>query len=129
MTNNRTWREAAVLVVVVFVLGMVLGGLGTHYWEGRVWGARLASNGHANLVEQLTQQLELTSDQQKQLTSVIEDTRAQWRTLYQPLEAQHEQIRQQGRDRIRAILTPEQRPRFEEFVRRLDEERKKQPGR
>jgi Spy/CpxP family protein refolding chaperone len=126
MTSNRTGREATALVIVVFVLGIVLGSLGTHYWEDRVWGARLASSGRNNIFEQYTQQLELTPDQQKQLAGIIDDTRAKWRTLYQPLEPQHEEIRQQGRDRIRAILTPEQRPKFEEFVRRLDEERKKQ---
>lgn len=125
MTNNRTGREATVLVIVVFVLGVVLGSLGTHFWEVRAWGARLASGEHIDIFEQLTQQIELTPDQQKQLTGIIDDTRAKWRVLYQPLEAQHEEIRQQGRDRIRAILTLEQRPKFEEFVRRLDEERKK----
>jgi Spy/CpxP family protein refolding chaperone len=36
-----------------------------------------------------------------------------------------DQARQKGRDQIRAILTPEQKPKFEEFLRRLDEERKR----
>ena len=77
------------------------------------------------LIGQLTSQLSLKPDQQKQLTSIVDDTRAQWRNLYAPLEPQHEQIRQQGRERIRAILTPEQRTKFEEFMQRLDEQRKR----
>jgi Spy/CpxP family protein refolding chaperone len=36
-----------------------------------------------------------------------------------------EQARQKGRDQIRAILTPEQKPKFEEFLKRMDEERKR----
>ena len=55
----------------------------------------------------------------------MDDTRAQWRTLYTTIEPQHEQIRQQSRDRIRAILTPDQKPKFEEFMHRIDEQRKK----
>jgi Spy/CpxP family protein refolding chaperone len=33
--------------------------------------------------------------------------------------------RQKGRDQIREILTPEQKPKFEEFLKRLDEARMK----
>ena len=32
-----------------------------------------------------------------------------------------------ARDRIRAVLTPEQLPKFEEFLRKMDEERKNHP--
>ena len=35
-----------------------------------------------------------------------------------------DQARQKGRDQIRAFLTPEQKPKFEEFLKRMDEERK-----
>ena len=39
-----------------------------------------------------------------------------------------EVLRHQGRDRIRMILTPEQKPKFEAFMQHLDEERKKSEG-
>ncbi len=35
------------------------------------------------------------------------------------------QTREDARNRIRAILTPEQLPKYEEFNRKLDEERKR----
>jgi Spy/CpxP family protein refolding chaperone len=35
------------------------------------------------------------------------------------------QTRQKGRDQIRGILTSEQKPKFEEFLKKLDEERKR----
>jgi len=35
------------------------------------------------------------------------------------------EARQKGREQIRAILTPEQKSKFEEFLKRLDEERKR----
>jgi Spy/CpxP family protein refolding chaperone len=73
----------------------------------------------------LTRDLQLTPDQQKQLGSIVDDTRAQWRTLYTTIEPRHEQIREQSRDRIRAILTPDQKPKFEDFMHRIDEQRKK----
>ena len=40
------------------------------------------------------------------------------------MSLQIEQVRQKGRDQIRAILTPEQKPKFEDFLRELDQKRK-----
>jgi Spy/CpxP family protein refolding chaperone len=125
MENAKTRREAALLVVVVFVLGVLLGGVADHLFGARGFTSPAPPRTRDQLIGQLTTQLGLTPDQQKHLTSIVDDTRAQWRTLYAPLETQHEQIRQQGRERIRAILTPEQRPKFELFMQRLDEQRKR----
>jgi Spy/CpxP family protein refolding chaperone len=125
MENSKTRREAALLVVVVFVLGVLLGGVADHLFGARVFGNLTPPRTRDQLIGQLTSQLSLTPDQQGQLTTIVDDTRAQWRNLYAPLEPQHEQIRQQSRERIRAILTPEQRPKFEEFMQRLDEQRKR----
>jgi Spy/CpxP family protein refolding chaperone len=122
MQATKARSEAAILVVVVFLLGVVLGGLGTYLWGQRVWGMRIGPPTHAQI---LMRELELTSDQQKQLTAITEDTQAKLRALYLPLAAQREQIREQSRERIRAILTPEQQPRFEQFLQRFDEQRKK----
>ena len=43
----------------------------------------------------------------------------------QQFETDLDQERQKSRDQTRAILTPEQLPKFEEFLNRMDEERKK----
>jgi Spy/CpxP family protein refolding chaperone len=127
MDNTKKRGEAAVLVLVVFLLGALLGGVGNHVWGERVWGKQIINTQPTRneIVGDLTRDLQLTPDQQKQLGSIVDDTRAQWRTLYTTIEPQHEQIRQQSRDRIRAILTPDQKPKFEEFMHRIDEQRKK----
>src|SRR6202044_2388447 len=125
MQNTKTRGEAAALVIVVFLLGALLGGVGNHVWGERVWGKQTINTQPTRdqLVGDLTRDLQLTPDQQKQLGSIVDDTRAQWRTLYNTIEPQHEQIRQQARDRMRAILTPEQKPKFEAFMHRIDDQR------
>lgn len=127
MENTKKRGEAAVLVLVVFLLGALLGGVGNHVWGERVWGKQTINTQPTRnqLVSDLTQDLQLTPDQQKQLGSIVDDTRSQWRALYTTIEPQHEQIRQQARDRMRAILTPEQKPKFEEFMHRIDVQRQK----
>jgi Spy/CpxP family protein refolding chaperone len=127
MENTKKRGEAAVLVFVVFLLGALLGGVGNHVWGERVWGKQIVNTQPTRnqIVGDLTRDLQLTPDQQKQLGSIVDDTRAQWKALYAPVEPQHEQIRQQARDRMRAILTPEQKPKFEEFMHRIDVQRQK----
>ncbi|MGA8145176.1 MAG: hypothetical protein WB987_14920 [Candidatus Acidiferrales bacterium] len=129
MENTRSRREAAFLVIVVFALGILLGGLGTHLWGERVWGHQSAPNTRDEIIGRLTHELSLTPEQQAQVTAIVDDTRAQWRTLYAPVDAQKEQIRQQSREKIRALMTPEQKVKLEDFYRRLDEQRKKDQAR
>ena len=128
MANNKARREATALVFLVFLLGVVFGGVGDHLWR-----VRAASQQPINtkptrdqVMSGLTQQLQLTPDQQKRIGAAIDDTHAKWQALYAPLDAPREEIRQQGRANIRAVLTPEQQAKFDDFMRRLDQQRKKE---
>lgn len=129
MGTNKARSEAAVLILVVFLLGVLLGGLGGHLWGERVWGGQPATVNtrptRNEIIAQCTHELQLTPDQQKQLVAIIDDTRSKWAALYAPLDLQREQIRQDGRAHVRAILTPEQQVKFDDFMRRIDEQRKK----
>jgi hypothetical protein len=126
MYGNRGNWKAVGLLVVVFVLGLALGGVGTHAYFERVR-AQADSHGrsdHAKIFDDLTRELDLTADQQKQLSTILEENRARFQAIYEQVRPQYDAARVQGRDRIRAILTAEQRPKFEDFLRRLDEQRK-----
>lgn len=128
MATTKARREAAALFFVVFLLGVLLGGVGVHLWGERVLGGGAPVNPNptrAQVIAQCTHDLQLTPDQQKQMIAIIDDTRGKWAALYAPLDPQKEQIRQDGRAHIRAILTPEQQVKFDDFMRRIDEQRKK----
>jgi len=122
-------RKAIGLVLLVFVLGVGLGALGAYVFGARVWSARpevrTQSGRRARMVGQLTQELSLTAEQQQQLDTILADIQVKYAELHKQIAPQTEQVRQEGRQRIRAILTPKQLPKYEEFLRRLDEERKK----
>lgn len=123
MENTKSSREAALLVIVVFLLGAFMGGLATHVWSIHA-SSKTIPHGPDQLIEQLSHQLELSPDQLKQVTEIVDQTHTQVRALFVPLDAQREQIRQHARERIRAVLTPEQKLKFENFLRHLDEQRK-----
>ena len=130
MNESSAKRTAAAWVAVVFVIGAALGGV-----FGYLYGHRSivsASNPpmseparRARRVEQLTQELSLTSAQRQQLDAVLSQLHAEYKNIHDQSDAQLEQARQKGRDEIRAFLTPEQKPKFEEFLKRMDEERRK----
>jgi hypothetical protein len=126
MANTKARREAAVLVVVVFLLGATLGAVGNHLWGARVLGMMTADKpARLHGMADLAQQLKLTPEQQKQVVGITDDVRTRWKALYTPLDAEREQMRLQGRQKIRAILTSEQQPKFDAYIERLDEQRKK----
>jgi len=126
METARTRREAALLVIVVFALGVLLGGLATHLWGERVWGHQTTPKTRDEIIGRLTHEVGLTPEQVTQVTAIVDDTRAQWKALYAPVDAQKEQIRQQSREKLRALMTPEQKVKLENFFRELDEQRKKE---
>lgn len=132
MPNSKARLEAAALVGVVFLLGILLGGVANHLWGQRVWGMRnevttTAPQGH--LDDELTQELQLTADQQKQIRAISQETQSKWRELYAPLEGRRSEIREQSHDQMRAVLTPDQKPKFDAFMQRLAEQRKRDAAR
>jgi hypothetical protein len=124
-------RRAILTVVSVFVLGMLVGGLAIHLVEGRVvsGATRGGPRGGPSIVQQLTLELNLDGGQQKQLETVLEETRTRYEKLHETTRPERDRIRLEGRDRIRAILSPAQVEKFNEFVRQIDERRNKKNGR
>ena len=127
MDDNRGSRKAVVLVFLVFVLGIALGALGTYVVTTRVLAARpqSVSRTPANTVAMFTRDLNLNPDQQKQIEAILSDTRARYAALHDKLDPEYEQIRHEGRERVREVLTPDQRPKFEDLLRRMDEDRRR----
>ncbi len=121
-------RKAIVLVIVLFVLGISLGGVGAHLWDAHV----IASQSHHRASEELKEELQLSPDQAKQFDQIMTD----WRGKFHALEGQehlewdpkYDAIRHEERNNIRGILTPEQKVKFEAFLKHIDEERQKQQG-
>jgi Spy/CpxP family protein refolding chaperone len=130
MEFNRTSRKAIALLILVFALGVALGAVGHMLAERRVLAQAVQSRvqnggpgGQQHLVGRLTHDLKLNDDQQKQITQILADMQHSYDTIREQMGPQFDQARNEGRDRIRQVLTPEQRPGFEDFMRKVDEER------
>lgn len=131
MPAERTKSTALLLVIAVFVLGVAVGGLGMYAARGRVFGAPAAhtpmtpEKARARRVADLTEKLNLNPDQAKQLDGILTQIHSQYVNIHDQENALREQESKQGRDQIRAILTPDQVAKFNDYLQKMDEERKK----
>jgi Spy/CpxP family protein refolding chaperone len=127
-------RKALALILLVFVLGVALGAVGHSVADRRVLGARAQTQPPAFLqprpnpqraVAHLTTELKLTPDQQKQIGDILADMQHRYDVVHDQMNPEFAQIREQGHDEIRQVLTPEQRPKFEDFLKRVNDDRRR----
>jgi hypothetical protein len=124
MSEATAKQRAAVWVAVVFLLGAALGGVVGYIFAHRAVSANITvtvSQRRAQKVEELTRMAHLTPDQRRQLEGILSDLHAQYKTL----DDERDEARQKSRSKIRGILTQDQIPGFEEFLRKIDDERKR----
>ena len=136
MSDTPATRKAALWVGVVFLLGAALGGVMGYLFAHRPVNAAnpplSEPERRAQKVQQLTNELTLTPQQAQQLDAILLQRHTETKAIHEQTDAQLDAVRQKGRAQVRAILTPEQLPKFEEFLKRVDEERKRNgppPGR
>jgi Spy/CpxP family protein refolding chaperone len=129
MTDTAANRKAALWVGAVFLLGAALGGVLGYLFAHRPVSAAnpplSEPERRAQRVAELTKGLSLSPQQAKELDAILLHWHGETKTIHDQTDAQIEAIRQKGRNEVRSILTPEQQPKFEEFLKRFDEERKR----
>jgi Spy/CpxP family protein refolding chaperone len=129
MSETAATRKAALWVGVVFLLGAALGGVLGYLFAHRPVNAAnpplSEPERRARRVEELTKELTLTPQQAQQVDAILLQRHAETKAIHDQTDAQLDAVRQKGRAEVRAILTSEQLPKFEEFLKRMDEERKR----
>jgi esterase/lipase len=128
-TNGNAKQRAVLWIGVVFVLGASLGGVFGYLFAARSQAdTRLApteTERRAQKVALLTKEMNLTPEQQKTLDDAIREAQAKMRVIRDASEPQFDAVRRQAREKVRASLTPDQIPKYEAYLKKLDEERKR----
>ncbi|MBZ5538482.1 MAG: hypothetical protein LAO31_21265 [Acidobacteriia bacterium] len=117
------------LLILIFLLGAITGSLGYRLLEEK--GALASSTRNTpgtshrgEVVEKFTRELNLTSEQTQRLNAIFAENEQKFSELHKSFKPQADAIRQEGRNRIRAMLTDEQKIKFEDILRKMDEERR-----
>jgi hypothetical protein len=129
--NADIRRKAAVWLVLVFVLGAATGGVFGYTLAHRTLAAgkpqiQTDAERRAQKVQEMTQAVGLSTDQAQKIDAIIAGAQAEGHTIRDKSDADMDTVRQKARDQMRALLTADQKPKFEEYVNQLDAQRKRQ---
>ena len=116
-TKLKVW----LVLVVVFLLGSITGAALTGLYRARS-GDRPERSGHERF-EKMRAELNLTEEQTKAVSAILDETRNEYKTLRAELRPRFDEPRQKARAKIRALLTPEQQQKFDARVAQQDAER------
>src|SRR4030088_2160131 len=131
MTESSTSRKAALWVGLVFLLGLALGSLSGYVFAHKKYTVTSAAASPSDAVRRAQKLQELTNlanptpEQGQQVDAIIADIQLQMKSIRKTVDPQLSEVRQKGRERIRAILSAEQKPKFEAYIQKLDEERRR----
>jgi Spy/CpxP family protein refolding chaperone len=134
--NGETRRKAWEWLALLFVLGAAIGGVFGYSFahrrqaETNPYAQALSEpERRAKRVAQMSREIGLTPEQSQKVDAVIASAHAEMKAIHDKADADVDAVRQRARAQIREFLTAEQKAKYEAFVRRMDEERKKQQAR
>jgi Spy/CpxP family protein refolding chaperone len=134
--NGETRRKAWEWLALVFVLGAAVGGVFGYSFAHRrhaetnpYMQALSEPERRAKRVAEMTKEIGLTPEQSQKVDAIIAAAHAEMKAIHDKAETDVDGVREKARAQIREFLTAEQKTKYEEFVRHLDEERKKQQAR
>ena len=124
MTSDRrtclTNPRVLLTISLIFLAGAMTGGLAMRYGVHSMLHAQTPfwqEGGKQVSLQQLTSQLDLTPTQQAEMETVLDDF-----VMYvQMLQAQMDDVRASGKQRILRVLNDEQKRRFEKLLSELQE--------
>ena len=118
--------RAYIYFALTFLLGVILGGACLYYfaWSTGHWHRPF---NRQSFVRHLKADLNLSDAQVLQLERILESSTSRFTSAQQQSDAQLNAIRQETRDAIRQILSPQQIQKFDELARRWDERRRRSP--
>lgn len=152
MMNNR-FVKAEILMIAVFFVGIVTGVFLTNFYEDRVRGDETeAVSGAPRLntdrspgrfdprdrgddearrarfkqqAQRFHEYLGLNAQQISQIEAILEQTRGEFQKLSAETRTQYEMIGEGSRNKIRAMLTEEQRRKYDELIEKKEKQRER----
>jgi len=114
----KKWK-IIISVILVFLLGALAGGLVTHKIDQRRIAGIISGEPRAVgelIVQRLSDKLRLDPQQVEKLRVIVSETRDEIRNVRKQFRPQIQEILERSRNRVRAILRPDQLEKYEKIV-------------
>ena len=125
----------AAYITVVFLCGVILGAFSFRLYTVSTVSAKSPQTPQnpeqfrKNYLATMQSRLKLTGDQVTQLNLILDDTRARIREVHDRHQPEIQQIRKEQTDKIRALLSTDQRSTYEEMLKQREQRLKEKGGR
>jgi Spy/CpxP family protein refolding chaperone len=128
--NQDALRKARIWLAIVFLVGAAMGAVFGYSFGHRSYAATLNKplpepERRAKRVADMTKEIGLTPDQSAKVDDIIRTTHEHMKEIREKADKEVDVAREKARNEMRAMLSDQQKPKFEAMVRRMDEERKK----
>lgn len=129
--NPDIRKKAAIWLALVFIIGTATGGVFGYSLARRSYAATKTvmlsePERRAKKLAEMTQTIGLTPEQAQKAEGIIKEAQTDIRAIHEKSDSEVDVVRMKTRGEMRLFLTPEQLPKFEQYIQRMDEERKKQ---
>jgi hypothetical protein len=124
-------RAAGFWLAVVFVMGAAIGGVFGYTFAHKSYASTNTAalsepERRAKRLADMTKEIGLTPEQAQKVDAMLLDAHTRIKQIHDKAEADIDAVRQSKRAEMRTYLTDEQKPKFEAFVQRIDEGKKRQ---
>ena len=125
--RGKTLLKVWLMVLGVFALGCLTGASLDSVYRIRASNnerqERRGGRDKQDVFEHMKRDLNLNEQQSTEIRAILDQTRNDYRALRAEVRPRYDQVRQNARTRIRALLTPEQQQRFDLKVAERDAKR------
>jgi hypothetical protein len=112
--KSRT--SALAVITAVFLIGCLLGIAGYHFYERSLQKQTSYASGIQGHTGRLADRLQLNNAQKAQLDVILEDSRGEIDAGRMEVETKMQAIRAKANEKIAAILSDEQKKKFQQFL-------------
>jgi Spy/CpxP family protein refolding chaperone len=132
MMSPETKQKAAIWLILVFALGAAVGAVFGYSFARKSYASTTVAAPNLSETERRTKKVAeikntvgLTDEQAQKMDAIMQAGHIQMKAIREKADADSDGVRARAREQMRALLTEEQKPKFEEMVQKYDEERKK----
>jgi hypothetical protein len=120
--QNRMWLKVWSIATVIFVLGCVTGAAIDGVYRTRVKDSTVAQNAAVSMRDTdayfatLQRELSLDESQATAMHAILDKAREDYKAVCADVRPRYDVVREGARTRMRALLSADQQPRFDEIV-------------